>query len=68
MPDVVDPFRSRFIGHGLRIDAVGRETLLEHRVREPEVRALAVVESVVGIRDVVVPPAELRRVEGDDAG
>ena len=68
MPDIVDPFSARFVRHGLRIDAIGRETLLEYRVREAKICAQAVVEGVVGVRDVVVPPPELRRVEGDDAG
>lgn len=38
VPDIVDPFSSRFVRHGLRINAIGRETLLKHRVREPGLR------------------------------
>lgn len=66
MPHVVDPFRAGFVRHGFGIDAICCEALLENGVREAEIRALAVVESVVGVCHVVMSPAELRRVESND--
>ena len=67
MPDGVDPFRSRFVRHGFGIDSIGCEAFLENGIREAEIGTDAVVEGVVGVCDVFVPPAELPCVEGEDA-
>ena len=67
VPHVVDPHGARALGLLLGINARGREALLEDRVREPQVGADAAVEGVVPLRDVVVAPAELPGVGGEDA-
>ena len=68
VPDIVDPFRTRLVRHGLRIDTIFRQPLPEYRVGETNVRADTVVEGVVGSVDVVVAPAELPCVDGQDTG
>lgn len=68
MPDVIDPERPRALGVRLGIDAVLREAFPKHGVREPQVGADAAVEGVVARGDVVVAPAELPGVGGEDAG
>lgn len=68
VPDVVDPQRAGLLGLRRRVDAAFGQPPLEDGVREAEVGADAAVEGVVARRDVVVPPPELPRVRGEDAG
>lgn len=68
MPDIVDPERTGALRVLLRIDALLREPFLKDRVGEPQIGADAAVEGVVACRDVVVTPAELPGVGGEDAG
>lgn len=63
VPDIVNPFRACLVRLRLRINTVLRQSLLEHRVRQTQIRADAVVESVVRVRDVVVTPAELPGID-----
>ena len=67
VPHVVDPLGAGALRVLLRVDARGRKALLEDRVREAQVGADAAVEGVVALRDVVVAPAELPGVGGEDA-
>lgn len=67
VPDIVDPLGTRLVRHGHRIDPVLRQPLLKHWIAESQIRAEPVVERVIAVRDVVVPPAELPRVEREDA-
>ena len=67
VPHVVDPHGAGALGVLLRVDARGGEALLEDRVREPQVGADAAVEGVVALGDVIVAPAELPGVGGEDA-
>lgn len=68
VPDVVDPERTGTLRVLLRIDALLREPFPKDRVGEPQIGADAAVEGVVAGRDVVVAPAELPGVGGEDAG
>ena len=68
MPHVIDPKRTRPLRIRLRIDALLREPFPKHRVGEPQFGADAAVESVIARRDVVVPPAELPGIGGEEAG
>ena len=68
VPDAVDPGGAGALRVFGGVDAHFREARLEDRVREAEVGADAAVEGVVAGGDVVVTPAELPGVGGEDAG
>lgn len=68
MPDAVDP-----LGRGgddvfLDVDTGLLAALLEDRVRQTQVGADAAVEGVVRVGDIVVSPAQLPGVGGQDEG
>jgi hypothetical protein len=68
VPHIINPLGARLVGHSLRIDPSLLQPLLENRIAESQIRPDAVVEGVVGVGDVVVPPPELPRVEGQNTG
>jgi len=68
VPHAIDPERPRALRLLHRIDALRREPFPEHRVREAQIGADAAVEGVVAGGDVVVAPAELPGVGGEEAG
>lgn len=68
VPDAVDPLGRGGDGVFLNVDARLATAFLEDRVRQTQTRADAAVEGVVGMGDVVVSPAQLPGVGGQDEG
>lgn len=67
MPDTVDPRGPGLLRVLRGIDAHVPQPFLEHRIGQAHVCADAAVEGVVGGGDVVVAPAQLPRVGGENA-
>lgn len=67
MPHVIDPQRTRLVVRSLGVDAAFFQTFLKYGVRQTEIRASAMVKSVVRCCYVVVAPAELPGIEGEYA-
>ena len=67
VPHVVDPHSAGALRVFLRVDTCGRKALLEDRVRKAEIGTDPAIKGVVALRDIVVTPAQLPGVGGEDA-